>query len=279
MCKGAQALRTLGLSRTATQEQLKTAYLALAKKWHPDRHQGGSKDNAEERFKELQQAYQFLSEPGGLRAAVSGQSATSSEPGHEGYRTSHARRRATTSGASTAGRAGSENWWGDEKRYGAAHRAGYNPHGAGYMGFGGKEGGQHWYEDTSKAAKEVDQSRMVRSWISIALFGAGLYAVSYSSSRDKQAKERGDVVDAWFNQSTRRWEKPLPHMFKDPMLSSLIHLKPPHMVHNATTTRPAARKQAAGIDGTGVTDSYRAREQGHRSGAAQPVGTAGGHSR
>jgi curved DNA-binding protein CbpA len=196
MCKGAQALRTLGLSRTATQEQLKTAYLALAKKWHPDRHQGGSKDNAEERFKELQQAYQFLSEPGGLRAAVSGQSASSSEPGHEGYRTSHARRRATTSSASTAGRAGSENWWGDEKRYGAAHRAGYNPHGAGYMGFGGKEGGQHWYEDTSKAAKEVDQSRMVRSWISVALFGAGLYAVSYSSSRDKQAKERGDDAQA-----------------------------------------------------------------------------------
>ena len=264
MCKGAQALRALGLTRSASQEEVKQAFRALAKKWHPDKHQGNSKANAEERFKEVQQAYQLLSAPGGLRAAKSG---SGDDINGSGFATTHSRRsRGRGSPASqAAGRP--QDWWGDEKRYGAAHRPGYNPHGSGYMGFGGKRGEQHWYEDTAAAAAAEDSSRMYRSWLSVALFGAGLYAVSYSSSRDKAAKERGDVVEAWFNQSTRRWEKPLPHMFKDPMLSALIHLKPPGMVHNATQSKSVQRerKQARTIDGHGVADSYRAREQGHRS--------------
>jgi len=263
MCKGAQALKTLGLSRSATADELKTAFRTLAKKWHPDKHQGNSRPAAEERFKELQNAYQLLSAPGGLREATTGPPRSQAEAGAAGFSTSHARRRAT--GDRRTGRAGDENWWGDEKRYGAAHHSGYNPHGGGYMGFNGKQGDQHWYEDTAKAAKEVDDSRMVRSWISIALFGAGLYACSSSSMRDRKAKEKGEVVDAWYNQSTRRWEKPLPHMFKDPMLSSLIHLKPPEMVYNANTARQAPRKQSLTIDGHKVADAYRAREQGHRS--------------
>lgn len=196
MCKGAQALKTLGLSRSATADELKTAFRTLAKKWHPDKHQGNSRPAAEERFKELQNAYQLLSAPGGLREATTGPPRSQAEAGAAGFSTSHARRRAT--GDRRTGRAGDENWWGDEKRYGAAHHSGYNPHGGGYMGFNGKQGDQHWYEDTAKAAKEVDDSRMVRSWISIALFGAGLYACSSSSMRDRKAKEKGEVVDAWY---------------------------------------------------------------------------------
>jgi hypothetical protein len=64
-----------------------------------------------------------------------------------------------------------------------------------------------------------------------------------------------------------RWEKPLPHMFKDPLLSSLIYLKPPSMVHNASTARPARRRDHMTMDGVKVREAYRQRETGQRSGA------------
>lgn len=55
----------LGVSRTATQEQIKEAYRMLAKILHPDRFQGDAKTRkyAEERLKEVNEAYQVLSDP------------------------------------------------------------------------------------------------------------------------------------------------------------------------------------------------------------------------
>ncbi len=51
----------LSVSRNATQDEIKSAYRRLAKKYHPD-VSGGSKA-AEEKFKELAEAYEVLSEP------------------------------------------------------------------------------------------------------------------------------------------------------------------------------------------------------------------------
>ena len=60
-------MRTLGLDRSnATPDNLKAKFKELAKKWHPDRHQGTSKVAAEAKFKELQSAYQLLSGPQGV---------------------------------------------------------------------------------------------------------------------------------------------------------------------------------------------------------------------
>ena len=51
----------LGVSRSAETEEIKKAYRKLALKYHPDRNQG-SKD-AEERFKEVTEAYEVLRDP------------------------------------------------------------------------------------------------------------------------------------------------------------------------------------------------------------------------
>jgi molecular chaperone DnaJ len=52
----------LGVSRTATEEEIKKAYRKLALKWHPDRNPEARRE-AEERFKEISEAYQVLSDP------------------------------------------------------------------------------------------------------------------------------------------------------------------------------------------------------------------------
>lgn len=50
----------LGVSRTATQEEIKRAYRQLARKYHPD---VSTEPDAEARFKEINEAYQVLSDP------------------------------------------------------------------------------------------------------------------------------------------------------------------------------------------------------------------------
>ncbi len=227
-------MRTLGLSRGASAEEVKAAYLRMAKKWHPDHHEhSGSatgKAEAEARFRQVKNAYQILSGGGA--------------PEDEAR------------GAAHAGRGGQQ------------HRARYEPRGrAGYMGFGGRAGTNHWYEDTAAAAEAEQRARHWRMFAGASIFAAGLLAVVLTSRRDTAKRESGELVDAWFNQATKRWEVPPPHIYKDPMLSSLVRLKPPVAVHAATdpavirsgrarSTAAAAHRPATTVDGVPISQAF-----------------------
>ena len=50
--------QTLGVSKSSSADEIKTAYRKLAKKYHPDRNAGNKA--AEEKFKEVQGAYDVV---------------------------------------------------------------------------------------------------------------------------------------------------------------------------------------------------------------------------
>lgn len=52
----------LGISKSASADEIKKAYRKQALEWHPDRHKD-DKEAAEKRFKEINEAYQILSDP------------------------------------------------------------------------------------------------------------------------------------------------------------------------------------------------------------------------
>ncbi|NXT79953.1 DNJB8 protein, partial [Zapornia atra] len=54
--------KVLGLQRSASQDDVKKSYRKLALKWHPDKNPS-NKEEAEEKFKAVAEAYEVLSDP------------------------------------------------------------------------------------------------------------------------------------------------------------------------------------------------------------------------
>jgi molecular chaperone DnaJ len=82
--------QTLGVPKTASQDDVKKAFRKLARQYHPDKNPGDAA--AEEKFKEVNQAYETLSDPGKrkqydelLELGAFGAGAGGFRPGAGGY--------------------------------------------------------------------------------------------------------------------------------------------------------------------------------------------------
>lgn len=78
---------TLGVDKTASDEDLKKAYRKLARQFHPDLQNGEQqKKQAEEKFKEINEAYEHLSDAEKRRRYdMFGHAGTQGGPGFEGF--------------------------------------------------------------------------------------------------------------------------------------------------------------------------------------------------
>lgn len=151
---------TLGVARTASQDEIKKAYRSLAKKYHPDVNKGNKA--AEEKFKEVSQAYEVVGDEEKRRKFD--QLGQWGEQG--GFDPRQAYRTYTwTSGSPGGGNAGPEFDFGDvfENIFGGGFRgAGSNAGAARGRPRGGRGPGGDWYggtmEDEGHASEDVQST-------------------------------------------------------------------------------------------------------------------------
>ncbi|MFA5900397.1 MAG: DnaJ C-terminal domain-containing protein, partial [Hyphomicrobium sp.] len=88
---------TLGVSRTASEDDVRRAFRKLAKEFHPDISKGN-----EERFRKVSSAYEIIGDPVKRRAFDRGEIDARGEPRHAGYR-QYARGARASAGAGAGG--------------------------------------------------------------------------------------------------------------------------------------------------------------------------------
>ena len=78
--------KVLGVSETATQEEIRAAYLNLVKKYHPDRYADGPlKEMAGEKLKEINRAYELIGKRQGEKQSTTASYGTERSAGSTAY--------------------------------------------------------------------------------------------------------------------------------------------------------------------------------------------------
>lgn len=77
--------KILGVSRTATKQQIVKAYRKAAQKWHPDAYQGDEKKLAEKKFIDVAAAKEVLTDPEKRRQFDAGVDPLDPESGQGGF--------------------------------------------------------------------------------------------------------------------------------------------------------------------------------------------------
>jgi len=84
-----ECYRVLGVSPHASQEEMKSAYLSMARKWHPDRHHQSKKKKADVKMREINAAWDLCSHKTSTRTTTT---STSTSRTSRTSRTSTSRR-------------------------------------------------------------------------------------------------------------------------------------------------------------------------------------------
>ena len=81
--------QVLGVSRDATDDEIKKAYRALARKYHPDNFAGGAQAaSSEEKMKEINEAYEMIQKIRSGRASYNQNTGSYGQSGHSSYSSS-----------------------------------------------------------------------------------------------------------------------------------------------------------------------------------------------
>lgn len=149
--------QVLGVSPTATDEEIKKAYRALSRKYHPDANiNNPNKAQAEEKFKDVQQAYEqimrekeqgYRGTGGSYGGSASGSYGRGSYGGYGGY------------GSSSGGYGGSSNESGEEGPFGGF---GWGPFGP-FWTFGGGYDGQNRQQQTRQENYSQETARNLQA--------------------------------------------------------------------------------------------------------------------
>jgi curved DNA-binding protein CbpA len=242
--------RVLGVTANASKDEIKSAFRRLAVQHHPDKHtEPRAKAAAEKKFKEISEAYSFLTDPkqmargggGGFPSSTSSSSSSSSSAGagtnwhqqqaggfYSQYQDAyHSRRYSGTSGgvrwefefrqkAPPGGKgykAFDESGHSAETEAERAERAARIRYqrmfgGSAGPGAGGPEPNyRDWMRQEEEARAAEDQSTRGTLYFFLAMgFAAvAVWKVISMASRKVQAA-RPDLIPAWYNPVTGRWE-------------------------------------------------------------------------
>ncbi len=134
--------QVLGVSPSATEEEIKKAYKTLAKKYHPDMHTGTPDQQVyEQKFKQVQEAYNLIMDQ---RRGGSGSYGPGSSHGYSG-----------SYGSSGSGYGGSQGGFGG---FGTGGFGGFGSYG-GFGGFGGQSSQTYQQSELQAAVNYINARR------------------------------------------------------------------------------------------------------------------------